>query len=142
MKQNHIMFLIVVVITALLGGIAWAEPTWICSISTAVASTDDGKSGPPDLGGLAAPTFLNVDAGAKRVTLLAPASRRGEVSQIDTLHREGNVWLFNGMERGRIWSMAISDDGHFTLAVIDDGEVWTVFGNALLETDIAVSSKP
>ncbi len=136
MKRSGHSLLILFAGFALLCGHAWAGPTWICSISYAVAATDEGEIGPPDLGRMEAPAFLRVDSDAMQITILAPASRRGEVSRIDTLQRNGEAWLLSGMERGRIWCMTISDAGHVTLSMVDDGEVWAVFGNALLEEDL------
>ena len=114
---------------------SFAAPTWICSVSEAVAIDEDGTIGPPDLGGLDAPTFLRVDADNKAVTLLAPESRSGETTRINSVHEEDGIWVFAGVEEGRAWSMVISAAGYMTLSVTSDGGTWSVFGNALLEDD-------
>jgi hypothetical protein len=110
-------------------------PVWICSIKEAVEIDEDGTIGPPDLGGLDRPTFMRVDAGARKVTLLAPESRRGEVTKIDAVHQSPELWVFSGVEEGRAWSMVIAATGHMTLSVTGDGATWTVFGNALREKE-------
>ena len=89
-------------------------------------------AGPIDLGDLEPPTFFRVDSDGKEVTL-APESRRGEVTVIGAVHRGDGCWIMTGIENGRAWSLMISDEGHVTLSVINDGATWSVFGNALLE---------
>jgi hypothetical protein len=125
-----------------LGGSAFAGPVWICSITTAIASHEDGTTGEPDLGGLARPTFLKVDVEAKKVTILAPAKRRGEVSELDTVRQVGKTWILTGTEEDRVFSMVIGPDGHMTLTATADGTVWSVFGHAIEEVDIAPEKAP
>lgn len=128
------VFLVAVVLLCTVGSTsAFAEPRWICSISNAVSCDEDGTIGPPDLGGLARPTFLRVDTTRKQVVILAPAERRGEITKIDAMHQGEGIWVFSGVESGRAWSMVISDDGHMTLSVTGDGASWSVFGHAMLE---------
>jgi len=114
-------------------GSAIAGPTWLCSIADAVAVDEDGTIGAPDLGGLERPTFLRVDTDKKQITLLAPESRRGEVTKINAVHEGQGHWLFSGVEEGRAWSLVISEKGHVTLSVTSDGATWSVFGHALPE---------
>ena len=110
-----------------------ASDSWICCLTEVVARDDDGTIGPPDLGGLERPTFLRVDADRRRITLLAPASRRGEVTLIETVLQDDGIWVFSGAEEQRAWSLVIADSGHLTLSVTTDGAVWSVFGNAMRE---------
>jgi len=123
----------VVLLCAFLSSSAGAEPRWICSISDAVSCDEDGTIGPPDLGGLARPTFLRVDTARKQVVILAPDERRGEITRIDAMHHGAGVWVFSGVEAGRAWSMVISEGGHMTMSVTGDGASWSVFGHAMLE---------
>lgn len=125
-----------------LGGSAFADPVWICSITHAIASHEDGTTGEPDLGGLVRPTFLKVDVEAKQVTLLAPAARRGEVSKLDTVRQVGKTWILTGIEADRVFSMVIGPDGHMTLTATADGTVWSVFGHAIPEADITPKKEP
>lgn len=108
-----------------------ADPVWLCSIEEAVQVDEDGTIGPPDLGNLDTPTFFRVDAGEKAITLLAPESRKGEVTRIDSIHQSPGMWVFSGVEEGRSWSMVISVTGQMTLSVTGDGATWAVFGHAL-----------
>lgn len=116
---------------------ALAGPAWLCSVASAVAVDEDGTVGPPDLGDLERPTFFRVDSDKKEVTLLAPASRRGEVTKIETAREADGQWMFAGVEHGRAWSVIITDKGNVTLSVISDGAVWAVFGHALPDGDDA-----
>lgn len=134
--------LLAAALSGLMCGAAWAGPTWICSITRATACQDDGTTGEPDLGGLERPTFIRVDADAKQVTLLGPASRRGEVSKIDTVRQEGKTWILTGVEQGRVWSIVITEEGDMTMSATGDGVVWSVFGHAILEQDVAPGSRP
>ena len=118
---------------AILAGGALAGTSWICSITEAVGVEEDGTVGVPDLGDLEQPTFFRVDAGTKKVTLLAPVSRAGEVTKIDVVHEEEGLWLFVGVEANRSWSMVIEDNGHLTLSITGDGATWSIFGSAMKE---------
>ena len=89
--------------------------------------------GPPDLGDRERPTFFRLDADKKELTLLAPESRRGEVTKLDTVHDVNGQRVFSGVEHGRVVSVIVSTDGRMTLSIISDGVVWSVFGNALPE---------
>lgn len=120
----------------LCGG-AFAGPTWLCSIASAVAVDEDGTVGSPDLGGLERPTFLRVDVDKKEVTLLAPESRRGEVTRIDNVRRGEGLSIFSGIEEARAWSLIITAQGRVTLSVASDGAVWSVFGSAIAEDELA-----
>lgn len=116
-------------------GSAWAEQTWLCSVTSAVAVDEDGTIGPPDLGDRERPTFLRIDAAKKELTLLAPASRRGEVTKLETVHESEGMHVFSGIENGRGVNVIITADGRMTLSVAADGVVWSVFGHALPEGD-------
>jgi hypothetical protein len=76
---------------------------------------------------------MRVDADGKTVTLLAPETRRGEVTKIQDVHKGATQWVFSGVEESRAWSMVISAAGHMTLSVTTDGATWSVFGHALRE---------
>jgi hypothetical protein len=122
-----------VLLALTLCGNATAGPSWLCAIADAVAVDEDGTIGEPDLGGLERPTFFRVDTDKKQITLLAPESRRGEITKIDAVHKGKGLWVFSGVEEGRAWSLVISTKGHVTLSVTGDGATWAVFGHALLE---------
>jgi hypothetical protein len=114
-------------------GGAWAGQTWICSVTSGVAVDEDGTVGPPDTGDRERPTFFRLDTSTKELTLLAPKSRRGEVTKLDTVHESEGQWLLSGVERGRGLSVIVTTEGRMSLSVVGDGVVWSVFGNALRE---------
>ena len=118
-------------------GGAWAEQTWICSVGSAVAVDEDGTVGPPDTGDRERPTFFRLDLAKKELTLLAPASRRGEVTKFDAVHASEGQWVFTGVEHGRGLSVIVTPEGRMSLSVVGDGVVWSVFGNALPEGESA-----
>ncbi len=129
------MVAMTLVASGLLVGSAWAEQTWICAVTSAVAVDEDGTVGPPDVGDKERPTFFRVDTTKKELTLLAPKSRRGEVTKLDTVVESEGQWLFSGVENGRGLNVVITADGHMTLSVVADGVVWSVFGNVLSADD-------
>ena len=109
------------------------QQTWICSVTSAVAVDEDGTVGPPDLGDRERPTFIRVDAEKKTLTILAPESRRDEVTKLETVHEVAGAHVFSGMEHGRSVSLIITPEGRMTLSIVSDGVVWSVFGHALPE---------
>ena len=129
------MVAMTLVASGLLVGSAWAEQTWICAVTSAVAVDEDGTVGPPDVGDKERPTFFRVDTAKKELTLLAPKSRRGEVTKLDTVVESDGQWLLSGVEHGRGLNVVITADGHMTLSVVADGVVWSVFGNVLAADD-------
>lgn len=141
MKNAMTMILLAVAITLSLCGGAWAEQSWLCSIGSAVAVDEDGTVGPPDLGEKERPTFFRVDAAKKELTLLSPASRRGEVTKIDMVHESQGQRIFSGVENGRSLNLIIADDGRVSLSVLGDGVVWSVFGHALPEGETKAAPK-
>jgi hypothetical protein len=141
MKNAITMILSTLVANVALCGGAWAEQTWLCSIGSAVAVDEDGTVGPPDLGEKERPTFFRVDAAKKELTLLAPASRRGEVTKIDMVHESQGQRIFSGVENGRSLNLIIADDGRVSLSVLGDGVVWSVFGHALPEGETKTAPK-
>lgn len=116
-------------------GDACAGQTWLCSVASAVAVDEDGTVGPPDLGERERPTFFRVDAEKKTLTLLAPESRRDEVTKLDSVQETGGTHIFSGIENGRIVSLVITPEGRMTLSIVGDGVVWSVFGHALPEAE-------
>ncbi len=112
---------------------AEAGQTWLCSVSSAVAVDEDGTVAPPDFSERERPTFFRVDAEKKELKLLAPASRRGEVTKLELAHEAEGVRVFSGVENGRGVNLIITDAGHMTVSIVSDGAVWSVFGHALLE---------
>jgi hypothetical protein len=130
--SKRVVLLALLASMGLCGG-AFASATWLCSIASAVAVDEDGTVGPPDLGDMERPTFFRVDSDKKEVTLLAPDSRRGEVTKIDAVREVNGLWVFSGVENDRAWSLIITAKGQVTLSISHDGVVWSVFGHALSE---------
>ena len=121
----------ILAINAVVCGGAQAGQTWICAVASVVAVDEDGTVGPPDFGERERPTFFRVDAEKKELTLLAPASRRGEVTKLDTVHAVDGAHVFSGVEHGRSVSLMITAEGRTTLSIVADGVVWSVFGHSL-----------
>jgi hypothetical protein len=119
--------------TVSLGTSAVAGQAWLCSVTSAVAVDEDGTVGPPDLGDRERPTFFRLDAEKKELTLLAPDSRRGEMTKLESVRETEGHHMFSGVENGRVVSIIVTADGRMTLSIISDGAVWSVFGHALPE---------
>ena len=123
-------------------GTAHAGQTWLCSVASAVAVDEDGTVGAPDFGERERPTFFRVDAEKKELTLLAPASRRGEVTKLDTVHAIEGAHVFSGVEHGRSVSLIITAEGRTTLSIVADGVVWSVFGHSLPDESVRATAAP
>lgn len=133
-KRTLGMILLAAAVQVMAGSVLAAE-AWICSVAAAVSVDEDGTVGPPELGERERPTFLRVDPVKKELTLLAPASRRGEVTKLDSVHEVDGAWILSGVEHGRSVSMVITGEGRMTLSVVADGVVWSVFGHALRDRE-------
>lgn len=134
MRWNVIgSMLVVIAVQAGLAAGARAETSWLCCVTSAVSVDEDGTIGPPEFGERERPTFFRVNAATKELTLVAPQSRRGEVTKLDTAHESEGSWVFSGLENGRGVNLIIAEDGRMTLSVVGDGVIWSVFGHALPE---------
>lgn len=133
MMMKMIAVVVTLVSGAVVCGSAAADQTWLCSVASAVAVDEDGTVGPPDLGDRERPTFFRVDAVKKELTLLAPETRRGEVTKLETVHHADGLHVFSGIEHGRGLTVVITAEGRMTLSIAADGVVWSVFGLALPE---------
>jgi hypothetical protein len=76
-----------------------------------------------------------VDATEKALTLLAPESRRGEVTKLEMLHEADGTHVLSGVEHGRNVSLIITGEGRMTLSVVADDVVLSVFGHAIAEDE-------
>jgi len=141
MTQTTKFFLVTLLANLAFCAVARAEQAWLCSIDSAVAVDEDGTVCPPDLGEKERPTFFRVDSAKKELTLLAPASRRGEVTKIGMVHESQGMRIFSGLEHGRSLNLIIADDGRMSLSVLGDGVVWSVFGHALPEGETKAAPK-
>ncbi len=109
-----------------------ADSPLVCSLVRAVECDGTLNCGPPinTLG--AAPTFLNVDLDGKRITILAPAERRGETTEIRAIERTEDRVVLTGIEAGRGWSMIIfEEDNSMILTMTAEGSGFVVFGNCI-----------
>lgn len=138
--MNQLITIVLVSLAANLAfcGGAWAEQTWLCAVGSAVAVDEDGTVGPPDVGNRERPTFFRVDSARKELTLLAPASRRGEVTKIEMVHESEGLRVFSGVEHGRGLNLIITAEGRMSLSVVGDGVVWSVFGHVLPEDELKI----
>jgi hypothetical protein len=132
MRMTAIAFVALTTMVTVCDG-AQACQTWLCSVASAVAVDEDGTVGPPDLGDRERPTFFRLDADKKELTLLAPESRRGEVTKLESVRQTDGHHIFSGVENGRVISVIVTADGRMTLSIINDGVVWSVFGHALAD---------
>ena len=121
----------------LLAADAAATTKWICSVVEGIECSDGVGCGPPDFGPLEAPTFLHVDTQKRIITLLAPASRRGETTQIGQAVETSEGWILAGVEDKRAWSMMLTNEGYMTVTVTMDGTAWTAFGRCIPEGSTA-----
>jgi hypothetical protein len=133
MAKPTMMMNVMILVVAVTSAARAETTTWLCSVASAVSVDEDGTVGPPELGDRERPAFFRVDAATKELTLVAPQSRRGEVTKLDTVCEIDGSWVFSGTENGRGVNLIINPEGRMTLSVVGDGVVWSVFGHALPE---------
>lgn len=132
--QAIFLLLTPILISAAVPGL---ESPMVCSVARAVECADDLTCGPP-VPQMTPPTFLHVDLEGQRVTLLGPAERRGETTQIRAVQREAGHIILTGIEAGRGWSMLIAEaDGNMTLTVTAERSGFVVFGSCLSHTEMS-----
>lgn len=100
----------------------------LCSTASAVVCYDDGEceSGPSWLWNI--PDFVEVDleAGTLTTTVESPRLR---VTPIDVVRRGDELLLLQGLEGGRAYSIAISEEvGSLSAAIILENLVISIFG--------------
>lgn len=114
-----------------------AEDQYVCSLTKVVECDGDLNCGPP-APQLPPPTFIHVDLDDSRITLLAPAERRGETTQIRAMERDGDRVIMSGIEAGRGWSMILSEtDGSATITVNFGDAAMVVFGQCIPEDEVS-----
>jgi hypothetical protein len=110
---------------------------YVCSLTKTVECDSDLNCGPP-APQLPPPTFIHVDLDDNRITLLAPAERRGETTQIRAVERDGDRVIMSGIEAGRGWSMSMSKiDGSATITVNFGDAAMIVFGQCIREDQVS-----
>lgn len=112
-------------------GAALGETKWLCAFNEAVESSEGGLSGPADFGGVTPPSFAYVDLEKKLITLLAPASRRGETTVINSMLETKEGWILSGVEAERAWSVILTNEGSLTVSITMDGTTRSVFGRCM-----------
>ncbi|MHC4233572.1 MAG: hypothetical protein ACYSUQ_00505 [Planctomycetota bacterium] len=113
------------------------EDKYVCSLTKVVECDGDLNCAPP-APQLPPPTFIHVDLDDSRITLLAPAERRGETTQIRAMERDGDRVIMSGIEAGRGWSMILSEtDGSATITVNFGDAAMVVFGQCIPEDKVS-----
>ncbi len=107
-----------------------AEP-YVCSLTKGV-ECDSELCGPPAPSESPFPTFVRVDLDNNQITLLAPAERRGETTQIGATERSGDHVIMTGIDAGRSWSMTLSEgDGSAVITINLGDAAWVAFGQCI-----------
>jgi len=106
---------------------------YVCSISKAIECDGDLNCGPP-APQQTPPSFIHLDLDDGQITLLAPPERRGEVTQIGAMDREGDQLVLSGIEAGRGWSLNMSETtGQMAITINFGDAAWVVFGQCMAE---------
>ncbi len=78
------------------------------------------------------PGFFRLDVESSTIMILSPPSRRGEVTKVLGMERDGDHIVLTGIEAGRGWSAVISiSDGDLTLSATDDGSAFIGRGKCI-----------
>ncbi len=104
---------------------------YVCTPAKVVECDSDLNCGPP-APQLTPPTFFHVDLDDRVITLLGPAERRGETTQIEYMERDADRVIIGGVQAGRAWSVIFSEsDGRMTLTMNLGDAGWLVFGQCI-----------
>jgi hypothetical protein len=104
---------------------------YVCVPAKVVECDSDLSCGPP-APELIRPTFFHMDLDKRVITLLGPAERRGETTEIRYVERDGDRVILGGVEAGRPWSMVLwESDGRMTLTANVDDAGWVAFGQCM-----------
>ena len=113
------------------------DDEYVCTPSKAVECDADLNCGPP-APQVAPATFFHVDLDAGVITLLGPAERRGETTQIRYMERDGDRLIMGGAEAGRAWSMIMYEGGGRMTLTVNFGDAgWVVFGQCIAEDELS-----
>jgi hypothetical protein len=104
---------------------------YVCTPAKVVECDSDLNCGLP-APQLLPPTFFHVDLDDRVITLLGPADRRGETTQIRHMERDGDRVIMGGVQAGRAWSMILAEsEGRMTLTVNLGDAGWVIFGQCI-----------
>jgi hypothetical protein len=107
------------------------EGPLVCSASRAIECGEEYECGPP-VPGQDRANFIHIDADNDTVTLLSPASRRGESSQIQAKNQSDTHLAISGVEGSRVWSAVVDyADMSVTITVADEEAAFVVFGQCI-----------
>ncbi len=113
------------------GGVQGDEEPYVCSVARSVECDSDLNCGVPALE-QPAPTFIHVDREASLITLLAPAERRGETTQIHASERDGDRVIMSGVEAGLGWTLSLSETEGSAVFTINLGDAgYVAFGQCI-----------
>ncbi len=113
------------------GGVPGDEEPYVCSVARSVECDSDLNCGAPALE-QPAPTFIHVDREASLITLLAPAERRGETTQIDASVHDGDRVIMSGVEAGRGWTLSLSETEGSAVMTVNLGDAgYVAFGRCI-----------
>jgi len=135
MLANKIQAVAVLCLAPLLvsANAAQIDSPMVCSVARGVECADDLSCGDP-VPQMVPPTFLHIDLDKRVVTLLGPAERRGETTQIRAVAREAGHVVLTGIEAGRAWGVVIAEaDGSMSLTVTMERSAFVVFGNCIAQ---------
>ena len=118
-------------------GVRGDAAPYVCSLTKAV-ECDSELCGPPAPPDLPFPTFIRVDLDNNRITLLAPAERSGETTQIRATERSGDYVVMTGINAGRGWSMTLSETSGGAVITVNLGDAaYVAFGQCIAEDLLA-----
>ena len=114
------------------GGVQGDEEPYVCSVARSVECDSDLNCGVPALLEQPTPTFIHVDREASLITLLAPAERRGETTQIAASVRDGDRLIMSGVEAGLGWTLSLSETEGSAVFTINLGDAgYVAFGQCI-----------
>ena len=114
-----------------------AADQYVCVPAKLIECDPEFDCGPP-LPELPPPTFLHVDLDERVITVLGPAERRGETTEILFLERDGDRAIMGGLQGDRPWSIIFPEGGGEMTLTANLGDAgWVGFGRCMAADHLA-----
>ena len=114
-----------------------AADQYVCVPAKLIECDPELDCGPP-LPELPPPTFFHVDVDERVITVLGPAERRGETTEIRYMQRDGDRIILGGLQGDRPWSIIFPEGGGEMTLTANLGDAgWVAFGLCMAADHLA-----
>jgi len=109
-------------------GSSTGTTSWLCALTAATECENEGECQRRSLSEIAASRFHMIELGKKTITAIDRAAA-GSTTPIDRIERADGRVLLQGVQRGRVVSIALDEaTGSLSAAVVEPGTVFALSG--------------